>query len=515
MNRYLTRILSLAFLTIAVTTKGVGCLDSCDYEANSRSYLAVRPHFQSASPEMVSAFRYDRTHARESGKHSAIQFVAFGSKSTNNDELARYFLSCAKTSLVVASADSIASGVEADLLTQHFNVFTQTGNYHSEISLCPKQSVVGFALHGRKSFCRNEENDRGFWASASIPIERVKNRMNLRETVFDDGNGIDETQDENVVANMIEAFNQEEWNSCRIACGSLDKTGVADIELKLGYEWLSHDPCHLESYIGLIAPAGNKPCGKYLWSPVVGNGNHFGIMTGGGFGVQIWEHEDGDRNLRVEFESNTRYLFSEKTCRCLDLKCKPLSRYIEVYKDLEEATAASNLTPSTLATNFATPGVNVLTLPVKVTPGFSHNMNTALVYGSEKFQAELGYNLYCRQSECVKLAHAFQEVAAIKARDGAGQTNTVRDITGNTQLEDLDIALASYTNSLIKESDLDLVSAATPCGISHTVYASFGFKCDDREYPLFVNVGGSYERGKATNGMVDRWTAWAKAGLSL
>ena len=34
--------------------------NSCDCEITSRSYLAVRPLFQSASPEKVSGFRSDR-----------------------------------------------------------------------------------------------------------------------------------------------------------------------------------------------------------------------------------------------------------------------------------------------------------------------------------------------------------------------------------------------------------------------------------------------------------------------
>src|SRR5579872_141632 len=65
--------------------------NSCDVNATSRSYLDSRPLFQSASPEMVSGFRNSRLHDREDGKEGAFEIVILGSKSTNSDNLARYF----------------------------------------------------------------------------------------------------------------------------------------------------------------------------------------------------------------------------------------------------------------------------------------------------------------------------------------------------------------------------------------------------------------------------------------
>lgn len=45
---------------------------------------------------------------------------------------------------------------------------------------------------------------------------------------------------------------------------AMKRTGLADMEVKLGYEWLQQEPCHLESYVGLILPTGNAPTGEYL-----------------------------------------------------------------------------------------------------------------------------------------------------------------------------------------------------------------------------------------------------------
>src|SRR5882672_4220276 len=76
--------------------------DSCDNEATSKSYLAIQPHFQSQSPEMLASFRNDFMHARDDGKSGAVQFVLFGSGSTNDKDLARYFFPEGNESLIVA-----------------------------------------------------------------------------------------------------------------------------------------------------------------------------------------------------------------------------------------------------------------------------------------------------------------------------------------------------------------------------------------------------------------------------
>ena len=121
------------------------------------------------------------------------------------------------------------------------------------------------------------------------------------------------------------------------------------------------------------------------------------------------------------------------------------------------------------------------------------------------------------ESECVKLACPWCEGPAIKDEDGAGSTNPVRDITGNYRLENVtnNVALLNYKQNMIKKSDLDLISATTPCSITSTIYGTFGYRWDDREWPLFGNFGASYEFSHSHNGVPERWTIWAKLGVSL
>src|SRR5205814_7945427 len=119
--------------------------------------------------------------------------------------------------------------------------------------------------------------------------------------------------------------------------------------------------------------------------------------------------------------------------RSFDLKNKPWSRYISVYANEEQAQEAAD----SLDTTLATPGINVFTKSLKITPGLAHNINTAFVFTCRTFEGEIGYNFYAKRSEHAKLACCWVEGPAIKHFNGLGETNPIRDITGNPYLEQI------------------------------------------------------------------------------
>ncbi len=519
------RSLSLLLLcSIAGITTITHASDSCDIENTGKSYLAPLPHFQLASPEYITAFRSDRIRMEEDCWTAGFQAVLFGSKSSNEKDLTRYFFPGGKTSLVVAED----TDENPDLFAQHFNIFTNEGDFLSKIRIEPKQTVIGVGFGYRQSFCRDEEKNRGFWFAATAPLMRVKNDLNLCEKIDRDGGGANETADENVVANMKQAFNQKEWKFGKISPTSLKKTRLANIDLQIGYEKLNWEPCHMETYIGVHIPTGNKPEGEFLYEPVVGFGQHAGILWGGTFGVHIWDNECNDMHVRMVYATHCKYLFEKEQTRSFDLKNKPWGRYIEVYKDIEQAQTAAGLDANDpQRVNLATPGINVFTQCVDVKPGFIKDITTSVILDwKDCFQLEGGYHFHSRGSECVELASKWKEVSAIKHLSGVGQTNPIRDITGNQFLEQLVLELVTnnqlipvsvddFDNSIIKESDLDLSSAATPCMLVHTIYASGTYDFDYCDRPLFANLGVSYAFSGINNAVHDRWTLWLKGGISF
>lgn len=510
--------------------------DSSRLEATGKTTLAIHPLFVSQQPEMVSGFRSERSHIREDGRGGMFQAVIFGSRTTNGGDLARYFFFNGQKTLSVAEVGPVAGQAgfgRQDLLAQNFNIFTMNGNFESTITIEPQQSVIGLGLHDRQSFWKNHDKGRGFWFSFSTSIQHVKNSMNFCEFVVNDGGGVNEAANEFVVANMTEAFAQSDWKFGRIcANSSMKKTGLADIEFKIGYEWLQLEPAHMESYLGFVIPTGNRNEAEFVFEPIIGRGKYFGIMFGSCLGLEIWNNDAGDKSIRYELANHTEVLFKRDQTRSFDLKYKPWSRYLPVYASQEEAAEAAALLPTNPlhAQNMSTPGINVFTQEVKVTPGLTHDINTAFIFNVRRFQGEVGYNFLAKRAEKVELDCPWRPVAALKHFLGAGQTNPIRTISGSPYYEQvvssipvppsgpvplIPVPLANYETVVIQEADIDLNTAATPAILTNTLYGTLGFNLTEREYPLFGNIGGSFTFSKNNDAVPQRWVLWAKAGLSF
>lgn len=509
--------------------------EAAELEATSKTTLTVHPLFVSQQPEMVSGFRNDRNITRENGWGGAFQAVLFGSQTSDAGDLAQYFFPDANEKLIAANDGPLQQPgftVKKNLLAQDFNVFTKNNNFESTISIEPQQTVIGLGLHVRQSVWKSHTYARGVWFSFSAPIMRVKNDMNFFEKITNDGGGADEAANDVVVANMKEAFQQSDWKYGKITECSMKKTGLGDIEAKVGYEWLDHSPTHMESYFGLVIPTGNKNEAEYVFQPIVGRGKNFGIMLGSSLGIDLWDNATGDMNIRYELANHFEWLFQNTQKRSFDLKNRPWSRYLPVYATQEEAQEAADLATSNqqFAMNNSTPGINVFTQEVKVTPGLTTDINTAFQFTWKKFQAEVGYNFLAKRAENVELDCPWQVGPALKHYLGEGQTNPIRTIDGNRYYEQIvtniveapipadeiiiPVSLANYEMSLIQESDLDLNSAATPALFANTLYGTVGFHAYDREYPLFGNFGASYTFSKNNNAVPRRWVIWGKMGLS-
>jgi hypothetical protein len=536
MKHYIKHLLLLGICIPAYADS----LSSLDTEVTSRSFLAVEPNFHSCSPELVSAFRSNRTHMLEDGWHGALQIAIFGGRSRKSEDLARYFLPNGHTSLIVGEKTALPNTTNfPNILASNLGIFTVGDTLVNSISIRPKQSVIGGAIHYRQSFWRNDEKCRGWWFDVLLPISRVKNSVNLTETVINTANNATPLTITGLTTygTVIAALDQPAFKYGKISdCSDkMHRTGVSDMEFKIGYEWLDCEPCHIESYIGFVAPTSRGDDAEYLFEAVNGFYKHWGVIWGGSAGIEIWSKSENDQCLRIETTSNSRYLFKKDQLRTLDLKNKPWSRYLAVYENQAQALQAQSLitTNPSLAANLSTPGVNVFTRSVEVTPGFAYDQNTALVYKRNKFEGEVGYNFFARRSERLALRCSESNPAnlpAIKANIGDGFTDPIRNISGNiflnvailnvappvsTVVAVLPVPLANYATSAITDDQLDLASGATPNTLEHNIYAAAGYNHEYREHPLAGSIGGSFTFSKSNNAVVERWTVWGKFIVSF
>lgn len=497
-------------------------------DATGQTFFWARPQFQDAMPEKISLFRNDRALARDCGWGGAFQVVPFGGRTTNKDSerLARYFMFEEKDQLTVASptvpnVDS-NQGINRDINPLEFNVVYLIGpdvaQYQSTLIFNPRQSVVGAGFDYIQYFGFGDCCKRKWWGEISFPVLRVHNDMRLTETNLFITPGAQTTPGAapSIAAAFTGAFgfvnNQfTPWNYGIIdESKKLKKTGVADIEIKIGYEYVRNECAYLYSYIGVLAPTGTKPTSKYVFEPILGENHHVGLLLGGSGGYEIWT--GCDKSLWFDCDVAWRYLFKNSQFRSFDLYNRPWSRYMPVFID---SNAATN--------DLLTSGINVFTKKMHVKPGLQFDVNWALVYNSEcGFEVEVGYNLWARQAEKVRLATPWQVGPAIvnvpqATPPASNMINRISNIGADFNGVAINLTAVNpatpNTLYLIQPGDLNLNSAACPGALTQTIYGTFGYEVNWC-WPSMIAVGASYEWSKI-NTALTRWTAWGKFSISI
>src|SRR5579885_2372538 len=197
------------------------------------------------------------------------------------------------------------------------------------------------------------------------------------------------------------------WNTC----GALSKTGVADLELVLGYNAVCTDNGYFGLNIRTAAPTGNHPCGEFLFEPIVGNGGHW--QLGGGIDTRavMWQGEY-DNSLNFYLDANITHLFKACQRRCFDLCGKPNSRYMLAQRlttntnGLGGTPTAGDVTPADVTfsdsqfANKFSPVANLTMTKIKVSAAVQGDVALKFTYNNGSgFSYDLGYNFFGRSCE--------------------------------------------------------------------------------------------------------------------
>lgn len=461
-------------------------------------------------------FRNDRMNMADEGWGGAFQAVFFGGKTSDNGKngLGRRFGLNHKRCMVAAEgtdADMITNGINRDVDVQHFNIATNDGNFQSTFCFCPEQKFAGALLSWKQAIFCHDDGEARWWFEINAPIVHVNNNMNLTETITNPGGGartddgvvVTGLDNSPVVGSMKDAFKQSNWKYGKID-GCREHTELANLEVKLGYNEIRGGCCNLSSYIGFAAKTTACRTAQYVFEPVVGQ-EHWAFMWGSNFDLEICEWENS--SLGVHFAMDSRWWFERAEKRSFDLIGKPWGRYMEMYANVEDATANVN---SVLG---GTSGINLMTRDVCVTPGYQINCNMALTYTGCRFTAEAGHTFYARSAE--KVAPNWVTGPALKDAGGDGQTNIARTISH--QFVCAATSLANYDRSLIQKCDVDWNSGAHEGILAHTFYGALAYSFDDWCYPSFISIGGAFDFDAEDEGtsVMRRWTIFGKLGVSF
>lgn len=181
---------------------------------------------------------------------------------------------------------------------------------------------------------------------------------------------------------------------------------LADITLVVGYNFLDCQDYHFGAGAQVVAPTGNRPEGKYLFEPIVGNGKHWELGAYFTGHVQLWHCQDEDASFGLYVDASVTHLFNTRQRRTADLNFRPLSRYMLAEKFTAPAvalsggaTAGASIVPSAQFAREFSPIANLTTRDVQVSIGVQGDIAAQFTYVEGNWNWDLGYNFWGRSCE--------------------------------------------------------------------------------------------------------------------
>jgi len=494
-----------------------------------RTFLTLRQRFEINLPERMNMFR-ERMDDRKDGKGGAFQFVGFYGQTTNAADIARYFSPNDKDYIIIGEdTSSVSINRTRDINAFHLGILTSpldteainTGFTHltfeSVLTFCPQQKTYGLGVTYQQRLPNH------FWLDVSAPIIAVKNNMNPTEHILNAGG---EDVPTGYFGNALTALSpcNTDLHYGHITNRTLKKTRLAFIELRGGRDIIWEGPCRIGGFLGLLIPTGNKPCGYYLFEPIVGNNQHFEAMIGSYGNFEVMRDKD-DRTLNALYNITTRYLFSNDQIRSFDLRGKPWSRYMKVWKNSNYGQEVSTDDWQSHLDYL----INYSTLCAQIKPSAAFDISVGLNYKQKNLMLEFGYNAYARKAEDIYFTHAINGDVGLPALEYYLETSHVPYTDSKaTPATPLFKISSGYSDQVINPSgsaqvpayipittdDLDPYSASHPACLAYLVYGAIGYNWPELKFPLFVNGGISYEFSH-DNTYIKRWLAWLKIGFSI
>lgn len=264
---------------------------------------------------------------------------------------------------------------------------------------------------------------------------------------------------------------------CGLCSDGKRRTGFEDIQLRLGYDYMWCNDNRIGVYLIGTIPAGRSPTAEYIFEPLVGSKHaSFGVGFLGDYQFDCG-CEDSSFTLMTDF--NYRYVFNHKECRTFDLMPNgPFSRYL--------------LIVDSSALGFPFPAANATTQRVNVKPRSTIQWWFGLNYEYCDWDFELGYNLFWRQKEQLKLAQncvPLSTTIGIYNLNGCGVSQVTASNATIFSPGTADIAFIPLT-----PSNINIASGLAGRLLTNKVYGALswtGCACDCFEW--MAGFGGSYE----------------------
>lgn len=430
---------------------------------------------------------YHHTICPEDRAFFHIQASYFHKESRNECDLAGYFFPNGQRCINIRED---GSGDVGSLWIELIS--SKDTKFDSTLCIAPKRKIDGgffnFYFDFNSWLC-------GSWLSISFAAMRAEHNLCLRESNVENPGTI------NNIETAIDAFNNPTWTAGKLSPNKLCRSGVDDVQFKLGWNYYFCNQDHLGIYFVATAPTGCRTRNEFLFEPVVGT-RHGSVGVGFNGDYTVWEC--GNQGVTWMADFKYRFVLSHCERRLFDL-CDngPFSRYLQVVTESERSLTL--------------PGVNFFAVPVDVRPGSTIDLWTAFHYYWCDFNFEVGYNLWWKDCEeiCIRSADLGVGIYDINGdckgdpfcSTGANITQTVAGAGSN-------FAPSDTTFKTISTSDFNIASGSHPRSLSHTIYGAFSYNTEVWCMPVMLGFVGSYEFARC-NTTFEQWGVHLKTAISF
>lgn len=286
--------------------------------------------------------------------------------------------------------------------------------------------------------------------------------------------------------------------------GKKNKTGLDDLQIKLGKTIFNRETASFGLYALLGVPTNKRSKSIYIFEPLVGS-KHVQLGLGANYFKELYSCNSGGE-INFLSELKYRYGFGATETRIFDLTANgEWSRYLLLVSE-----------NARYDTFFAT---NNLALPTHVAPCSSLDIYLALHSNYNNWQFELGYDFWYRSAERVQLKDPANFTQGLGVADlvgiaalnpqSASKANISESVVSNGNQIPSDSLFVSLTSS-----DLNLHSAAAPRSISNSAYLSMAYNGHYRDHSSQVGLNFAYERGTNVN-VPDNISMWINFNLNF
>lgn len=435
----------------------------------------------------------------------------------------------------------------------------------------------------------------GLFLDIHVPIVHTKWDLHPHETVYNDGTmcptftfypagymGAEQINRDEMPINVLDAFRSKKFVGDKepLAYGRIFGRQVAsrlsDVQIALGYDMVLKEDRHFGLSVRTSIPTGTRPDQEFLFDAIVGNGHHWELGAGLTSHIRFWEREDEYAQWCIYLDANITHLFKDTQKRSFDLNNGPGSRYmlLQEFADSSVNLHINGVDAPNQYTGRILPAINATTLDACVSIAVQADIVIKFAYQrASGFEFDLGYNLWARSKEDVKLdccgcppfldnryaikgdaqvygfvsndpvrlnvsqheatLHAGQGdgnfVAGSEFRNANADNPALASDGSNVALQQLNAADAAAFNLmqaqintsnppiLLTKNDLDISSATLPKALSHKLFFNIGHTWFELErLKPYLGAGFDVEWACAcvnNNSAFSQWGMWLKGGI--